>query len=77
MSGKNKCEILYTCANGFNEVSQFQLISGKGVKKVGVGVCGKKGQGLGGGGERQINCRKQVFKTKDHLHSAARPRRSI
>lgn len=47
MLRKNECEILYTCANGFNEVSQFQLISGKGVKKERMGACGNKGGGKG------------------------------
>lgn len=69
MPGKNECEILYTCTNGFNEVSQFRLISGRGAKG-GGGVRRKEG-------ERGRYCRKEGFKTKDHLRSAARPRRSI
>lgn len=67
---KNGCEILYTCTNGFNEMSPFQLISGGGAK-------GEGGGAWNGRGEREINCQKEGFKTKDHLRSAARPRRSI
>lgn len=44
MPGKNECEILYTCTNGFNEVSQFRLISGRGAKRGGGGCVERKGR---------------------------------